>query len=534
MPLPKSCSMAARATEAYAEAWSVVLYECWGVKPPRDEPLPPLVQLLPFIRQLLTCCACAGLLEEAMISLSCGHCYCAKCQLGTPLLKIQCRQCKERTGLVSENQIRLVVKCYRHMCHVLADYIAGNPSAKLHKGEFVLAKGKEIPVGFNPVTEILSEVVNGVKVSRTVLFVLPPQKYLNPKPPPDPPTLKKEQTPSSVGNHTQSLPGPSSASIVENNTLSQDEEGPIDVTGTAPSPLLSRSARQSHTKGKRRDGEAVEDVKGKSRLGHSNQATLPLSRKWKRAKIVQIPSVMFHGSVDFVSSRPASHRGAMKLFFSLKLLRLKQATLPRAEDTPEVTDDCIDHQFISSTSFVYTLSQDLPSAALLPPPHRPHSSCLPNFAQVLRPKLPDPTKLPTTGKKTPRGVPLRSRTALTPRAKYKLLRRKYKSPYLSNPHTSQPRKTKHSAHDDTPPPAKLSVALCSSEDLSPTVPTPVKKKKRSPMTPGNWRCRCGTNNPQTFDRICARGKCPCFVKSISCKNCLCRHCKNPFNISLGL
>ena len=519
--------MAARATEAYAEAWSVVLYECWGEKPPRDEPLPSLVQLLPFIRQLLTCCACAGLLEEAMISVSCGHCYCAKCQLGTPLLKIQCRQCKERTGLVPENQIRLVVKCYHHMCHIIANYITGNPSAKLHCGEFVLAKGKEIPAGFNPVTEILAEVVNGVKVSRTVLFVLPPQKYLNPKPPPDPPTPKKDPHPSSSGHPTPALPGPSSAGLSDSNTQSQDEEEPIDVTGIpSQSSPLNTSVEQSQTKEKKREGE--EDTKGKNRLQYGHKPALPLPKKWKRGKIVQIPSAMFHGSVDFISSRPASRRGAMKLFFSLKLLRLKQATLPCVENTPEVANDCVDHHYIS-TDFVYTLRQDLPSPALLPPPHRSYCSCLPNFSQVLRPKLPDTSKMPALGKKNSR--PIQPRTALTPRAKYKLLRRKYKSPYLSNPHISQPRKPKNPAHDDTPTPSKLSVAQGSVDDMPPTVPTPVKKKKRSPMTPGNWRCRCGTNNPQTFDRICARGKCPCFVKSIPCKNCLCRHCKNPFNIS---
>ena len=513
------------------------------MKPPRDEPLPPLIQLLPFIRQLLTCCACAGLLEEAMISLSCGHCYCAKCQVGTPLLKIQCRQCKERTGLVAEKQIQLVVKCYRHMCHVISDYLAANPSANLHSGEFALAKGKEIPAGFNPVTEILAEVVDGVKVSRTVLFVLPPQKYLNPKPPPDPPTPKKEQNPPAV---THPIPGPSSAGLEETNTPSQDEDTDIDVTGTGSQssvPLLTSSpAQQPQTKVEKRGkdgGEVVENAKGKHRLRHPNQAAPSLPKKWKKGKSVEIASAWFHGSVDFISSRPASRRGAMKLFFSLKLLRLKQATLPCSESPPEVSHDCLNNQFISS-NFVYALRQDLQSAALLPPPHRAHCTCLPDFSQVLRPKPPDPSRLPTTtGKKSSRAVLLHPRTPLTPRAKYRLLRRKYKSPYLSNPHT-QPRKPKQTTSSSstdvntTPSPSKLSLALCSLEDLPPTVPTTAKKKKRSPMTPGKWRCRCGTNNPQTFDRICARGKCPCFVKSIPCKNCLCRHCKNPFNISPGL
>ena len=30
------------------------------------------------------------------------------------------------------------------------------------------------------------------------------------------------------------------------------------------------------------------------------------------------------------------------------------------------------------------------------------------------------------------------------------------------------------------------------------------------------------------DKVCAKGKCPCYTKGIACKNCLCRHCHNPF------
>ena len=31
------------------------------------------------------------------------------------------------------------------------------------------------------------------------------------------------------------------------------------------------------------------------------------------------------------------------------------------------------------------------------------------------------------------------------------------------------------------------------------------------------------------EKVCAKGKCPCYSKGIPCKNCLCRHCHNPFN-----
>ena len=526
MPLPKSCSVAARATEAYAEAWSVVLNKCWGVKAPRDEPLPPLIQLLPLVRQLLTCCACAGLLEDAMISVSCGHCYCARCQHGTPLLKIQCRQCKERMGLVAENQLQLLVKCYRHMCHVISDYLGANPSSTLHRGEFALAKGKEIPEGFNPVTELLAEVVDGVKVSRTVLFVLPPQKYLNPKPLPDPPAPKKEQISLEV-SHPAAAPPPRAADAEEINITQTDEEDmQIDVTETPDSPLLigplsstplapGTSSEQTALVVPKQGANRGTRGKGRHKLPS------PL-KKWKKAKPVHISSAWFHGSVEFLYPRPASRRGTMKLFFSLKLLRLKLATLPCLEADPEVKEDCLNEDLISSSTYVYNIRQELPSTSFLPRAHRLHCSCLPSFPLTLRPK---PDSHPATpSKKNSWSVVVHPRNPFTPHAKHRLLRRKYKSPYLNNPHSSQQRKLKQGQLGDGDPggPSKGGATSV------------IKKRKRSPMTPGNWRCRCGTNNPQTFDRICARGKCPCFVKNIPCTNCLCRHCKNPFNSRTGI
>lgn len=560
MPLPKSCSMAARATEAYAEAWSVVLNECWGVAPHRDEPLPPLVQLLPFIRQLLTCCACAGLLEDAMISLSCGHCYCSKCQQGTPLLKIQCRQCKERTGLVVENQIRLVVNCYRHMCHILSDFLAEHPNSTLHQGEFTLAKNKEIPVGFNPVTEILVEVVEGVKVSRTVLFVLPPPKYLNPKPPPETLPPRKEQVSPAIVNPPppptppSALPGPSGKQA----STSQEEEPLIDVTGTTPeSPLLLKATPPQVKEKKEREAGPTKSDKKQILVGTTTSTKTTTPKKSKKSKLVDVPSALFHGSVDFFYSRPASRRGTMRLFFSLKLLRLKQATLPCAESNPEVNVECINQEHISPGNLCYYLRPEVPSTALLPPPYRtPSSSCIPDFATLLRTDS-SKSQIPTAvgGKRSLRQITLRPRNPLTPRAKYRILRRKYKSPYLSYPQSLQQQQQQQkrskpthlltkaelaplsSSSSSSSIPSNATLAQCNISLCSPnseqvlTAPPAAKKKKRSPLTPGKWRCRCGTNNPQTFDRICARGKCPCFAKGMGCNKCLCRHCKNPFNSS---
>ena len=174
MPLPKSASIAARATEVYTEACLAVVSV--AVEPQMsnaDEYELSLPRLLPYLRQLLTCCACAGLLEDAMISVSCGHCYCYTCQFTPPVLKIQCRQCRERTGLVVERHLRLVVDCYRNICITLGDHLArrGRPVCKDPSTAGIAT--------FDPLQELVKEVVSGVKVSRAVLMVIPPDKYLN-------------------------------------------------------------------------------------------------------------------------------------------------------------------------------------------------------------------------------------------------------------------------------------------------------------------------------------------------------------------
>ena len=240
MPFPKSSSIAARATEVYSETWGAVLHKCWNTPLSREDDLSDLFQLLPYLRQLLTCCACAGLLENAMISITCGHCYCYDCQFRPPLLKIQCRQCRERSGLVNENQLRMIVQGYKHMCFILAEMLSRNPlilkpfatssensasegnkicvengttseadkmdtckGSGSQRGselkvsetgtqiEFQKGKGTvSVDADFDPIAEIIKEVQQGVKAPRSVLVVKPPLKYLNIKAPAA--TSKKE------------------------------------------------------------------------------------------------------------------------------------------------------------------------------------------------------------------------------------------------------------------------------------------------------------------------------------------------------
>ena len=156
MPLPKSASIAARATDVYSDVCPLVLASS---QPENGE----LSTLLPYLRQLLTCCACAGLLQDAMVSLSCGHCYCEQCQYGNPLLKIQCRQCRERTGLVINTQLRTVVLLYKELLQVL----------RLTSTELV---------SLTPFKELIKEITDGIKVSPVILMIRPPERYMTGKP----------------------------------------------------------------------------------------------------------------------------------------------------------------------------------------------------------------------------------------------------------------------------------------------------------------------------------------------------------------
>jgi len=141
-----------------------------------------------YLRQSLTCCACAGLLEDAMVSPVCGHHYCAPCQLSTPKLKILCRQCRERKNLIEENQLRIIVGCYKQICHILA---SGEPTQKLHNykstdiDKSTMSKMLETPAigssalqNVNIFVELVKEVTEGTELPRMILHQPVPSKFL--------------------------------------------------------------------------------------------------------------------------------------------------------------------------------------------------------------------------------------------------------------------------------------------------------------------------------------------------------------------
>jgi len=144
-----------------------------------------------YLRQSLTCCACAGLLEDAMVSPVCGHHYCASCQLSTPKLKILCRQCRERKNLIEENQLRIIVSCYKQICHILA---SGEPTQKPHKYKStdidkstMIKMSDSSAVGSSTLqstqifAELIKEVTESTELPRMILHQPVPTKFLTRK-----------------------------------------------------------------------------------------------------------------------------------------------------------------------------------------------------------------------------------------------------------------------------------------------------------------------------------------------------------------
>lgn len=110
---------------------------------------------LPYLRRLITCCACGGLLDDAMVS-TCDHHYCFECQFREPVLPIHCRQCRDRNNLVPALQLRTLVLCYHNLCHLLATFY----SPRMASYTSVVAMGDVTPHPpdeCDPITELLKE-----------------------------------------------------------------------------------------------------------------------------------------------------------------------------------------------------------------------------------------------------------------------------------------------------------------------------------------------------------------------------------------
>lgn len=495
-----------------------------------------------------------------MVSLSCGHCYCYSCQFRPPLLKIQCRQCRERTGLVIETQLRLVVQCYKHMCHVLAGHMndksppvsprndassevlavpqtetvvevaakvdsataeigtagaertavkevtdpvssdavaqqSGEGAGTLTKGDGKENKPLTVSTVLDPIGEILREVQKGEKVSRAVLMIKPPAKYVNVKVS----TSKKDHSshPQRSTTGTLCTASPSSGLTSpprnrgnenDNSSVTMLDEIPMDSETYTPGKSPSKSRKS------KKQPQSI-DVDPSTTSGPS-----PDNRtRTKHA----------YSSLD-ISKEGADADGNIT---EAKL----SGTLLHTEDL-EVMPGCLKEDHITVTSSSIEIKKNAPPVL--------------------------DSRSPVTSKPSGTKVSFkRARRPLSPRL-YDTKRRKIK--YVArqqedNAGASQSAGTSQTVDTSQSKDDSLSVessAVCSKTNatgsspiqlLGEVTPSPVKRRRRSPGDVP--RCRCGTNHPQVLHKICARGKCPCFSQGIACIRCLCRHCHNPINQS---
>ena len=487
MPLPKTVSIAARATEAYTEAWNVVLSECWGMPPSFDGEQPELAKLLPYLRQLLTCCACAGLLEDAMISLTCGHCYCYECQFRAPLLKIQCRQCRERTGLIIENQLRILVQCYKHMCRVLVIHQReGSNAEETHK-----LSDKDDK--FDPIAEILREVLDGTKVSRAVLTVKPPEKYLKPSLA----TPKKD--------HSAKPPNPSSAGTTTPPSTSEPsalEEKPAKTQKQDS----QKTKRSDHTKKQRAVKQAQAEETPKT-VDADKESLNP--KTWVK---IDNAAVNSEEEVDVISiSYPDNE---------LSIQRFDAG--PIEMSVLEVSSSCLDQDYISvASSTVSVMKGANPPACVTEEPRT-----------VMTATQTEDITTVTAAQRLNMGFHglKRSRTPWSPRV---VLERHGVSRCAPLRH-QKAKESKACSSSDTPMETSEDETFVVTPETTQTPDSdqtpalePSAKKKRA-YSHNNARCRCGNNNPQAPERVCNRNKCPCYLKGVACQKCLCKHCHNPF------
>ena len=730
MPLPKTASIAARATEVYSETWTVLLQKCWGIPPVKESDLADLFQLLPYLRQLLTCCACAGLLEDAMISLVCGHCYCYQCQFRTPLLKIQCRQCRERRGLVIETQIRLLVNCYKRMCHILASELNQNPLIFEIKGadpvnhlagdekdkEKVKGDGNKdkgdpktksktaSSAGFNPITEILKEVEEGTKVSRAVLVIKPPLKYVNAKVMPTP----KKEVSLAAKNTTSATDKAEKEKERENESLMEARAGTSATSARGAGeekvkkkrgrkakrqlvmPSVTeegREIKESSSKEKERRGKTKEDnvpvpavkpgmfvtdddlAKAKLAIDKLKPSHLEISVKSLDSKLVKVsadgitikervatkgveltsqvtPAMLSY--VRFVLDKDGNRKRIWNPLCPRIVVKRSRASIDKMRNlqTRSVGAKLRSKERKKKTRTPPTLGES-PSKKMSRQSNREleaafqrgaeeegeemdhhrrlreleqeHGLQLPDIDPNLDPDLeldaswlqelcegieedfmvfaqppipgPPPMPFPPPASTPPHhpppmfgGPPYSPQHHLPPPSHFSPHHHPpppgfmlpppppHHHPFMPptpRPPLPPPPPRHHPSHPprggpsptNRPPPIRIHHPTSPQGDMSfppygskhqlPVIvgkmkvgksavypPKPLlspsqsakAKKRRSPgYSESGWRCRCGTNNVMFPEKVCAKGKCPCYSKGIPCKNCLCRHCHNPFN-----
>ncbi|EDO37909.1 predicted protein [Nematostella vectensis] len=105
------------ATTLYVEACKCMLYFNSENPSKWDD----LLQLLPRLRQSLSCRVCRGLVVDPFGSQSCLHYVCRGCLRKKRALNPGCRWCLNLDKLVEDRQTKIVLACYRKLCEFLTE-----------------------------------------------------------------------------------------------------------------------------------------------------------------------------------------------------------------------------------------------------------------------------------------------------------------------------------------------------------------------------------------------------------------------------
>ena len=417
--------------------------------------------------------------------------------------------------------------------------------------------------GFDAVGEILAEVEQGKKVTRCVLVIKPPEKYLRP---PSAPTPKKDPGSRAVASSLLSSrsprdasPDPSQSSEV---TLTGDDS---DGDGTRHfSTPGSASAGTRRHRARRKEGR-TRSHKGKGSAGSRSRRRQLAARgdRERRSVSRRNGDRSSEEEIDVMSTESVANEQS---------LRVSIPSLPVAG--LQVDAGCFNSAYVGVSSLVVQVGGASPAvrSAIGPPPPdwaapfpgvsvaaTPHRSRAPLCPRVLqhrdrtgdRQRLSAPNILPSY-RDFPKPRVRKSRSKKLEGDKLKRSTVLVKIPTgpvgaagpvsvagpvdVAGPvSVAGPVDVAGPVSVTTPEGGVLllgDMATDTSFEASPGSPTGKKAKlidgPRSVLEKPP-RCRCGTNYPQFLENICARNKCPCYSRGRECARCLCRHCHNPFN-----
>lgn len=407
-----------------------------------------------------------------------------------------------------ENQLRLLVGCYKHMCLVLADHMSKSlsgqdKSTKLPGSE---KEGKPNADDFDPIAELLKEVQEGTKVSRAVLIVRPPEKYLKP---PSSSTPRKDY--SSKSSLSTSLAHSSTAATLTSASGSQK------VASKLPDEGISMEVK-SHLKGRKGESKKKQHVTGDQSMQQPSSDTEPMQRDCGSSNSEE--ELVGVGSSEKQSKKKSfspisAQTGDLEVSascFNLEYVTVTTSTIEVKGGTPQLME--IDQP---NSSSLETGSSSLPlPERMMEKFGRSLSPLSPRV--VLRRRRIDPARV----------CPLKTVTidSSEPGASHRLVKEARRTPAKLTAQGGA-EKTFDLVDGSSEEESTMEVSYLEGEMVkSPVLPTPTKKRKlKNPNVPC---CRCGTNNPQFLEKICARSKCPCFIKQLPCRKCHCRHCHNPF------